>query len=99
MASGLPVVATDAGSICEVIEDGRDGIIVPQRDPNALATTIADLLNDPERRITLGNNAARKVQEKFDVKVCEHIFHNRLSKVLASRHGGLAVEDKMSHNG
>jgi glycosyltransferase involved in cell wall biosynthesis len=94
MASGLPVVATDAGSICEVIEDGRDGIIVPQKDSNALATTIADLLNDPERRMTLGNNAAWKVREKFDVKVCEHIFHNRLSKVLAFRREELPEEDK-----
>jgi glycosyltransferase involved in cell wall biosynthesis len=85
MASGLPVVATDAGSICELIDDGQDGVLVSQRDPNALALAIADLLNDLERRIILGKNAAQKIKEKFDVTVCEQVFHNQLSKLLASK--------------
>ncbi len=85
MASGLPVVATDAGSICELIEDGRDGVLVTQRDSNALALAIADLLNDLERRVSLGKNAAQKIKEKFDVTVCEHVFHKHLSKLLASK--------------
>ncbi|HET9531811.1 MAG TPA: glycosyltransferase, partial [Blastocatellia bacterium] len=85
MASGLPIVATDAGSIREVIEDGRDGVLVPQRDSRALAAAIADLIADPERCDLLGQNAARKARERFDVAACEHIFHDRLSKLLASR--------------
>jgi glycosyltransferase involved in cell wall biosynthesis/SAM-dependent methyltransferase len=84
MAAGLPVVATDAGSIREVIENGRDGLIVAQRDSGALAIAIADLIGDPERRARLGNNAAQKVRKEFDVTSCEHIFHDNLSKLLAS---------------
>ncbi len=85
MVTFIPVVATDAGSIPEVIDDGHDGVLVPQHDSHALTVAIADLINDFERRVRLGNNAARKVRTKFDVTVCEHIFHNRLSKVLSSK--------------
>ena len=85
MASGLPIVATDAGSIREVIDDGHDGILVPQRDAHALAMAVAGLMNDFERRVVLGTNAVRKIQEKFDVTVCEPIFYDRLSKLLATQ--------------
>ncbi len=85
MSTGIPVVATNAGSVPEVIEDGHDGILVPQRDPNALAIAIADLINDSKQRERLGNNAAQKVRLKYDVSVCEHIFHDRLSKLLVSK--------------
>jgi glycosyltransferase involved in cell wall biosynthesis len=84
MSSGLPVVATDAGSIPEVIEDGRDGAIVPQRDPNALALAISGLINDPQRRIRLGQNAARKVRESFEIAGCERIFHDHLLTFLGN---------------
>jgi len=82
MSSGLPVVATDAGSILEVIDNGRDGVIVPQRDSGALATAIADLINDRELRVRLGKNAAEKIRTKFDVTVCEHLFHDRIAEIL-----------------
>lgn len=85
MATGIPVVATNAGSIIEVIDNDYDGVIVPQKDSNSLADAIADLINDHERRRWLGRNAAQKIRDKFDVTVCEHLFHNRLSKILGSR--------------
>jgi colanic acid/amylovoran biosynthesis glycosyltransferase len=84
MASGLPVVATDAGSICEVIDDGQDGRLVPQRDANALASAIRALINNPARREQFGENAGAKIRAKFDVKVCEPLFHNRLLEILAA---------------
>ncbi|MGH9174826.1 MAG: glycosyltransferase family 4 protein, partial [Vicinamibacterales bacterium] len=84
MASGLPVVATDAGSILEVIEHDLDGVIVPQRDPDALADAIAVLLADVERRSALGKNGARKVRQKFDATTGEGMFHERLQTLLAN---------------
>lgn len=91
MATGIPAIATNAGSIPEVIDNGHDGVLVPQRDPNALACAIADLINDVKRREYLGNNAAQKVRLKYDVSVCEHIFHDHLSRLLNSRHGKLGL--------
>jgi glycosyltransferase involved in cell wall biosynthesis len=78
MSTGLPVVATDAGSIVEVIHDGEDGVIVPQRDPGALADEIAGLLEDPDRRAEIGQNATAKIRAKYDVGTCEDVFHQRI---------------------
>ncbi len=82
MAAGLPVVATDAGSICEVVASGREGVIVPQRDPDALADAIQDLLVRPEYRAELGGQGARKVRKNLDVGVCEQPFHSRIRDVI-----------------
>jgi glycosyltransferase involved in cell wall biosynthesis len=82
MSAGLAIVATDAGSIREVIEDGRNGIIVPQRNPEALARAIADLSADVDRRRTLGEHAARKVRDSFDATIREGRFHGRLATLL-----------------
>jgi len=47
---GLPVVATRAGGIPEVVNDGTDGMLVPVRDPSALAQALLTYLGDPARR-------------------------------------------------
>jgi len=82
MASGFPVVSSNSGSICEVIDDGHDGVIVPQRDSHALSSAIADLMSDLNRRRFLGKNAVNKIQQKFSVNVCDPIFHARLKNLL-----------------
>jgi glycosyltransferase involved in cell wall biosynthesis len=85
MATASPVVATDAGSITEVVTDGLDGLIVPQRDPVRLAAAIATLLDDPVRRSRLGAAAAERVHQAFDVEVCEGRFHDRIRARVAAR--------------
>jgi glycosyltransferase involved in cell wall biosynthesis len=84
MATGLPVVATNAGSITEVIDNGRHGALVFQRDPVALANAIERLLRDRERRQRLGREAADKMRRCFDVKISETVFHERLRAVSAT---------------
>jgi glycosyltransferase involved in cell wall biosynthesis len=49
MASGLPVVSTTAAAIPEVVPDGRAGLLVPPREPEALAEALIRLLQDPAR--------------------------------------------------
>jgi glycosyltransferase involved in cell wall biosynthesis len=67
MALGKPVVVTRVGGLPEVVEDGKDGVLVPPSDPGALATRIIDVLGDPELRDRLGR-AARRRAEAFDVR-------------------------------
>jgi len=67
MASGVPVVASDAGGLPEVIEDGRDGVIVPRADPESLASAITRLLGEPGLRERLGA-AGRERMEAFDIR-------------------------------
>ena len=82
MASGLPVVATNAGSIPEIVEHDRNGVIVAQRDPAALAEALASLAADPSRRAVLGRAAARRVRQWFDADAGERVFHQRLRDLL-----------------
>lgn len=57
-ACGLPVVATRFGGFPEVVEEGRTGLLVPPRNPRALAEAATTLLDDPLRREEMGSAAA-----------------------------------------
>ncbi len=65
MACGLPVVATTAGALPEVVEDGRSGILVPPRDSHALASAIRQLLEDEPLRREMGEAGRRRVERHF----------------------------------
>jgi glycosyltransferase involved in cell wall biosynthesis len=58
MAAGLPVVTTDTGGMPEVVADRVNGLLVPQRDPAALADAFGALAADPHLRLELGARAA-----------------------------------------
>jgi len=64
MAAGLPVVATRVGDVPRVI-DPSCGVLVPARDPGALANAIAALLADPARLRRLGAAARARAREHF----------------------------------
>jgi glycosyltransferase involved in cell wall biosynthesis len=57
---GKPVVGARAGGVPAVVEDGRDGLLVPFGDAGALAEALARLLVDPELAARLGENGRRK---------------------------------------
>ncbi len=67
MAEGKPVVATDVGGVADVVEDRRTGILVPPRDPEALAEAILELLDDPEKARRFGE-AGRERASLFSVE-------------------------------
>jgi glycosyltransferase involved in cell wall biosynthesis len=58
MSQGLPVVATAVGCVPDLIRDGENGVIVPGRDPNALADAIRRIIDAPAERDRIGANAA-----------------------------------------
>jgi len=63
MACGLPVLVSRLAGISEYIADGVDGILLQDPgDPSALAGSLSSLLQQPELRRSLGENAARKAQ-------------------------------------
>jgi glycosyltransferase involved in cell wall biosynthesis len=65
MASGLPVVATRSGGIPDVVTDGTTGLLVPERDPEALATAAARLLDDPALAQRLATAARADLDARF----------------------------------
>lgn len=66
-AAGRPVVATRVGGNPEAIVEGETGMLVPARDPAALADAIVSLLSDPARRARMGDAARRRVVELYSV--------------------------------
>ncbi len=66
MACGLPVVANAAGALPEVVgSDGEAGVLVPPRDPRAMAAAIESILSAPERAERMGRAARRRVERTF----------------------------------
>jgi glycosyltransferase involved in cell wall biosynthesis len=65
MASGLPVVATRSGGIPDVVIDGATGLLVPERDPEALATAATRLLDDPALAQRLAAAAGATLEARF----------------------------------
>jgi colanic acid/amylovoran biosynthesis glycosyltransferase len=69
MALGTPVVSTRVSGIPELIEDGREGLLVPEKDPSALAAAIARLLDDPDLGPRMAVAARAKVEREFDAAI------------------------------
>lgn len=66
MASGKPVIVTDAGAPKEFVQDGENGLVVPEKDPQALAAAIVRLAGDAELRARLTQRGLKTVEELFD---------------------------------
>ena len=58
-AAGTPVVASDIAGYRDVVRDGVDGVLVPAGDAQALAETLRDLWEEPERRGEMARAACR----------------------------------------
>jgi colanic acid/amylovoran biosynthesis glycosyltransferase len=67
MAMKLPVVSTTITAIPEIVQDGVSGFLVPPGDSKALADAMERLIGDPCLRRKLGENARRRVEERFDI--------------------------------
>jgi glycosyltransferase involved in cell wall biosynthesis len=66
-ASGIPVIATRVGGSPEIVLDGETGLIVPPRDPAALADAMCLLLENPEFARAMGDAGRQRVHDYFSV--------------------------------
>ncbi|MFD3733482.1 DUF3492 domain-containing protein [Streptomyces sp. NPDC058632] len=81
MFAGRATVSTDVGAVVEVI--GGTGLVVPPRDPRALAEACVSLLRDPERRTRLGAAARARALELFTVEQNVAAFHDLYLEIVA----------------
>lgn len=66
LAGGVAVVATDHSAAGELVLDGVTGMLVPERDPRAMAGALAALVVDPARRVELGRRGRQHLAEQHD---------------------------------
>ena len=83
MAFGLPVVATRAGAIPELVDDGENGLLVLPADSDALAAAIARLIEDPSLRERLGRNGRARYEENLTWEQVGETFAAVLIQVMA----------------
>ncbi len=67
-ALGVPVVATKVGGVPEVVRDNITGILVPARDPKAMAEAIINLLKNKSLRETMSEEAIKWVGHRFSAE-------------------------------
>lgn len=65
-ATGLPAVVTRHGGLPEIIEEGQNGFLVPERDVAGLANRLERLLSSPALRGEMGNRARRLIEQRYD---------------------------------
>jgi len=72
MAQSKPVVATDVGSVSEIVDNEKTGFLVEPENPQALADSVMILLKDRNMAIEMGKKGKMKVQEQFTVEKMVH---------------------------
>jgi glycosyltransferase involved in cell wall biosynthesis len=82
--AGLPLIGTRSGGIPEIIEDGVNGLLVPPKDPPALARAIARLAGDARLRSEMGSRAKSLARERYGIDVIAGRFE-QLFAALAGR--------------
>jgi colanic acid/amylovoran biosynthesis glycosyltransferase len=82
MAMGLPTLSTQHGGIPELIEDGVNGFLVPERDVDALVDRLDDLIRHPERWEAIGRAGRATVETQYNL----HTLNDQLVEVYQGLH-------------
>src|SRR5207249_1655616 len=86
MAAGVPLVATRVGGTAEAVVDGVSGLLVEPGDSEALADSIARLLDDPPLAARLGRAARHEIEEQFSVERMVQTTKALYQDLLARKH-------------
>lgn len=65
MSVGVPTIGTNSGGVTELIDDGVNGLMVPPKDPKALANAIQTLANDANLATSLSTAGRAHIVENF----------------------------------
>ncbi|MEH2409378.1 glycosyltransferase family 4 protein [Nostoc sp.] len=85
MRAGVPVVATSVNGIPEEVEHGKTGLLFPAKDIEQLAQHLNYLLQHPEERERLGNNARQLTRQLFDANLMVQKIEAIYERVLADK--------------
>ena len=83
LATATPIVTTAAGGIGAVVQHDRSAVVVPERDPRALADAIDALLRDDDRRARIGREGRSIVEARFSWAAAAARFEAAYDRALA----------------
>lgn len=96
-AARVPMIVTDVGGSPEAIADGCTGLVVPARDPAALAEALLKLAGDAPRRASMGRRGRAWIVERFSLDACVEQYTQLYNRLLAQNQA-LRVARRNSHN-
>lgn len=91
MAAGLPVVATDVGGNREVVRPGETGVLVPSRDPEAMAQAILATISNPVLAAARGAAGRERVARDFSLDHTVRQYEDLYLRLMRKRIGSAVV--------
>jgi glycosyltransferase involved in cell wall biosynthesis len=85
MAHGLATIVTDVGGNREAVSDGVTGIVVPPRDPRAMAAAMSRLLADSGLRASMGRAGRERVSARFHTTICSDAYRRLYLTISGNR--------------
>ena len=85
---GVPSISTNVGGISSLVDDGKDGLLVPSNDPHLLASKITQLTHDEKYMTSISNQAREKAQKR-------HSKENILNQLIKFIQIFISVEQKI----
>lgn len=82
MAARKAIVATNVGGIREIVADGETGLLVPPRDPSAIATAVCTLLRESERKDRMGDAGRARVEREFTIQSTVRAYERLYQEVM-----------------
>jgi glycosyltransferase involved in cell wall biosynthesis len=84
MAAGIPIVATDSGSLADMVDDGEQGFIVPVGDSAGFAERLVKLAGDPQLRLRQGRSARHRVERKYRIEQTTEGYETLLAELVGA---------------
>lgn len=92
MASGLPIVATAVGGNTELVEEGKNGLLVPAANPARLAEAIIQLAQQPELAQSMGQHGRQLVEQNYSMdamirnyqRLYDRLFYGKMRQINAN---------------
>jgi glycosyltransferase involved in cell wall biosynthesis len=85
MSQRVPAIVSSVGGLPELVEDGVSGLVVPPRDPAALANAIVTLASDRNRCERLGQAARKRIEEHFNIDTTIDKIESLFQSLLQSK--------------
>jgi glycosyltransferase involved in cell wall biosynthesis len=85
MAACLPIVATDCGSVSDLVEDGEQGFVVPVGDVQSLADRLRTLADDEHLRTQFGKSGRARAESEFRIEGTARQYEDLLTELMARK--------------
>ena len=83
MAAGVPIVASDCGAVRDIVEDGKQGYLVPVGDVDRFADRLHLLAGDANLRARLGKAGRARAEGEFDIERTARAYEDLLAELVA----------------